>query len=57
MLPYYDVWSVLACFDLNRNVPGEATKVISEEQLSPAEMALRIKLLQEDRYLVYDNAL
>ena len=38
-------------------MPGEATKVISEEQLSPAEMALRIKLLQEDRYLVYDNAL
>ncbi|XP_061337512.1 general transcription and DNA repair factor IIH subunit TFB1-1-like [Gastrolobium bilobum] len=29
----------------------EATKVISEEQLSPAEMALRIKLLQEDSKL------
>ncbi|KAG5152412.1 hypothetical protein JHK84_028884 [Glycine max] len=38
-------------FALNRNVPGEATKVISEEQLSPAEMALRIKLLQEDSKL------
>jgi len=33
-------------------VQGEATKVISEEQLSSAEMTLRIKLLQEDRYLV-----
>ncbi|KAK7268655.1 hypothetical protein RIF29_21360 [Crotalaria pallida] len=30
---------------------GEATKVVSEEQLSPAEMALRIKLLQEDSKL------
>ncbi|KAG4997862.1 hypothetical protein AAZX31_10G182500 [Glycine max] len=41
----------LVGFALNRNVPGEATKVISEEQLSPAEMALRIKLLQEDSKL------
>ncbi|KAK7343973.1 hypothetical protein VNO77_13137 [Canavalia gladiata] len=30
---------------------GEATKVISEEQLSAAEMTLRIKLLQEDSKL------
>ncbi|KAK7250774.1 hypothetical protein RIF29_33439 [Crotalaria pallida] len=30
---------------------GEATKVVSEEQLSPAEIALRIKLLQEDSKL------
>ncbi|KAJ1404813.1 BSD domain [Sesbania bispinosa] len=30
---------------------GEATKVISDEQLSSAEMALRIKLLQEDSKL------
>ncbi|CAL0321185.1 unnamed protein product [Lupinus luteus] len=30
---------------------GEAAKVISEEQLSPAEMTLRIKLLQEDSKL------
>ncbi|TKY51794.1 RNA polymerase II transcription factor B subunit 1-1 [Spatholobus suberectus] len=30
---------------------GEATKVISEEQLSPAEMSLRMKLLQEDSKL------
>ncbi|KAG5078216.1 hypothetical protein JHK82_056911 [Glycine max] len=36
---------------LNKQVPGEATKVISEEQLSPAEMALKIKLLQEDSKL------
>lgn len=57
MLSYYAVWSVWAGVALNKQVPGEATKVISEEQLSPAEMALKIKLLQEDRYLVYDNAL
>ncbi|OIW13153.1 hypothetical protein TanjilG_09187 [Lupinus angustifolius] len=30
---------------------GEAAKVISDEQLSPAEMTLRIKLLQEDSKL------
>ncbi|KAL9318023.1 hypothetical protein ACSQ67_014540 [Phaseolus vulgaris] len=36
---------------LSKHVQGEATKVISEEQLSSAEMTLRIKLLQEDSKL------
>ncbi|CAJ1976575.1 unnamed protein product [Sphenostylis stenocarpa] len=36
---------------LSKHVQGEATKVISEEQLSAAEMTLRIKLLQEDSKL------
>ncbi|KAK7391580.1 hypothetical protein VNO78_19997 [Psophocarpus tetragonolobus] len=36
---------------LSKHVHAEATKVISEEQLSAAEMNLRIKLLQEDSKL------
>ncbi|KAK7356500.1 hypothetical protein VNO80_15773 [Phaseolus coccineus] len=36
---------------LSKHVQVEATKVISEEQLSSAEMTLRIKLLQEDSKL------
>lgn len=31
----------------------EAPKVTTEEQLSTAELTLRLKLLQEDRYLVF----
>lgn len=49
------VWCVWAGSALSKHV--EPPKVVSDEQLSASEMTLRIKLLQEDRYLVFTIAL
>lgn len=47
------VWCVWAGSALSKHV--EPSKVVSDEQLSASEMTLRIKLLQEDRYLVFST--
>ncbi|KAF7837371.1 general transcription and DNA repair factor IIH subunit TFB1-1-like [Senna tora] len=49
--PDLNVCRELVGIALALNKSGEAPPAISEEQLSPAEMALRIKLLQEDSKL------
>jgi hypothetical protein len=52
MFSWCVVWYVWAGNALRKYGEGEPAKVISEEQLSTAELELRIKILQDDRYLV-----
>ena len=49
--PIVFFWYIWAAGIISK--PVEAPKVVSDEQLSTAEMTLRMKLLGEDRYLVF----